>query len=161
MRKVPDIETLTPEEEAKVAGAVRPVELSAEQRDDMRERILRRVREPSPPGTYTIRAEEGEWVRTSPLSEIKLLRRDWAANNQSMLVRLAAGAQIATHTHTQEEECVVLEGEVMIDEHVFRQGDVHVARAGAIHVGLRTSTGCVLYIRSEIPPDVPRPRQPE
>lgn len=123
----------------------------------MRERIARRVHEPAPAATYTIRSGEGEWIRTGPLSEIKLVRRDWAANNQSMLVRLAAGAEIATHTHTQEEECVVLEGEVMIGEHVFRQGDVHIARPGATHVGLRTRSGCVLYIRSEIPPGVAQP----
>ena len=59
--------------------------------------------------------------------------------------------------HTQEEECVVLEGEVLIGEHCFRAGDVHIARPGATHVGLRTRTGCLLYIRSEIPPNVPRP----
>lgn len=157
MRKILDNESLTPDEEAQLAGAVRPAELSAEQRDTLRDRILRRVRGPSPPNTYTVRAQEGEWVRTGPLSEIKVIRRDWATNNQSMLVRLAAGAEIATHTHTQEEECVVLEGEVMIGEHVFTAGDVHVARPGAVHVGLRTRTGCVLYVRSEIPEHVPRP----
>ena len=157
MRKIPDIESLTPDDEQLVGGAVKPAELSAEQRERMRERILRRVREPAPENTYTVRVAEGEWVRTSPTSEVKLVRRDWSTNNQSMLVRLAPGAEIVTHSHTQEEECVVLEGEVLIGEHCFRAGDVHIARPGATHVGLRTRTGCLLYIRSEIPPNVPRP----
>lgn len=157
MRKVPDIEPLAPEDEEALAGAVKPAEMSARQRESLRERILERVRAPAPVDTFTVRAAEGEWMRTGPLSEIKLVRRDWQANNQSMLVRLAAGAEIATHTHAQEEECVVLEGEVMIGEHVFRAGDVHVALPGATHAGLRTRTGCLLYIRSEIPPNVPRP----
>ena len=158
MRKIPDIESLTPEDESLIGGAVQPVELSAEQRDRMRECILKRVKEPAPENTYTVRAAEGRWIRTSPLSEVKLVRRDWSTNNQSMLVRLAAGAEVITHSHTQEEECVVLEGELQIGEHIFRAGDVHVARPGATHVGMRTRTGCLLYIRSEIPPDVPRPQ---
>ncbi|HEU4531388.1 MAG TPA: cupin domain-containing protein [Steroidobacteraceae bacterium] len=158
MRKIPDIESLTPEDESLLGGAVQPAELSAEQRDRMRERILKRVKEPAPENTYTVRAAEGRWIRTSPMSEIKLVRRDWSTNNQSMLVRLAPGAEVITHSHTQEEECVVLEGELEIGEHIFRAGDVHVARPGAAHVGMRTRTGCLLYIRSEIPPDVERCR---
>lgn len=157
MRRVPDIESLTPEEEEALAGAVRPREMSGRQRESLRARILRRVRAPAPADTFTVRSAEGEWTRTGPLSEIKVVRRDWRTNNQSMLVRMAAGAEVATHSHTQEEECVVLEGEVMLGEHVFRAGDVHIARPGATHVGLRTRTGCLLYIRSEIPPNVPRP----
>lgn len=153
-------ESLSPEEEQALADAVRPVELSDAQRTSMRDRILRRVNQPPPEATYTVRGADGEWVRTSPLSEIKVVRRDWATNNQSMLVRLAPGAEIATHSHTQEEECVVLEGEVLIGEHCFRQGDVHIALPGATHVGLRTRTGCLLYIRSEIPPHIPRPADP-
>jgi hypothetical protein len=51
----------------------------------------------------------------------------------------------------------VLEGEVMISEYTFRAGDVHVALPGATHSDLRTRTGCLLYIRSEIPPYVRRP----
>lgn len=157
MRKVPDVEPLTPEEEKTLAGAVRPAEMGTQQREEVRARILRRVREPAPADTYTVRSAEGKWTRVGPLSEIKLVRRDWPNNNQSMLVRLTAGAEVATHSHTQEEECVVLEGELTIGEHVFRAGDVHIARPGATHVGMRTRTGCLLYIRSEIPPDVPRP----
>jgi quercetin dioxygenase-like cupin family protein len=157
MRKVPDIESLAPDDESLLAGAVKPVELGAEQRERMRARILRRVREPAPEHTYTLRAAEGDWVRISATSEIMVVRRDWQTNNQSILMRLAAGAEIAAHSHTQEEECVVLEGEVMIGEHTFRAGDVHVALPGATHAGLKTRTGCVVYIRSEIPPNVPRP----
>ena len=157
MRRVPDIETLTPEDESLLAGAVKPAEIRAEQRERMRARILRRVREPAPEHTYTLRLAEVEWVRTSPTTEIKVVRRDWENNNQSILMRLAAGAEIPAHSHTQEEECVVLEGEVMIGEHTFRAGDVHVALPGATHSDLRTRTGCLLYIRSEIPPYVPRP----
>ena len=157
MRKVPDIESLAAEDESLLAGAVKPARLGGEQRERMRSRILRRVREPAPERTYTVRADEGEWLRISPTSEIKVVRRDWENNNQSILMRLAAGAEIPAHSHTQEEECVVLEGEVMIGEHTFRAGDVHVALPGATHSDLRTRTGCLLYIRSEIPPYVPRP----
>lgn len=156
MRKVPDIESLTPDEEEALARAAQPLEMGAAQRESLRAKILARVNAPPPADTYTVRSAEGAWTRIGPLAEIKLVRRDWQANNQSILVRLAAGAEVATHGHRQEEECVVLEGELMIGEHVFRAGDVHVARPGATHVGMRTRTGCLLYIRSEIPPEVQR-----
>jgi quercetin dioxygenase-like cupin family protein len=136
------------------------VPLSAALRDSLRDRVLRRVRAPAPAHTFTIRGDEGEWIRLGPLTEIKILRRDWQANNQSLLLRAAPGAVIATHAHSQEEECLVLEGEAMIGEHVLRAGDTHIALPGAIHDGLRTTTGCLLYIRSEIPAEARRPSQP-
>jgi hypothetical protein len=157
MRKLPDIDSLAPEDESLLADAVKPARVGGEQRERMRSRILRRVREPAPERTYTVRPADGEWVRINATSEIKILRRDWQTNNQSMLMRLAAGAEIIAHSHTQEEECVVLQGEAMIGEHIIRAGDVHIALPGATHAGVRTRTGCLLYIRSEIPPNVPRP----
>ena len=160
MVKKPSDSDLDSELAAAIATALNPAKLSAEQRELLRARILRRVRAPAPERTYTIRADEGEWIRVGPLAEIKVLRRDWQANNQSLLVRLAPGAVMRTHNHLQEEECLVLEGEARIGEHVFREGDVHVALPGAVHDGLRTSTGCLLYIRSEIPADLSRPNQP-
>lgn len=153
-------EALDADEVAALAEALSPLELSSAQREAIRERVLRRVHAPPPEHTFTVRGEDGEWIRAGALSEVKILRRDWKANNQSMLVRLAPGAVIATHTHTQEEECVVLEGEAMIGEHVLRAGDVHIALPGATHAGLRTVTGCLLYIRSEIPREHPAPAQP-
>ncbi len=160
MPKTPNDPVLDAELAAAIATALRPAHLSTGQRQSLRERILRRVRAPAPDGTYTVRADEREWIRVGPLTEIKILRRDWQENNQSLLVRLAPGAVIAAHGHSLEEECLVLEGEAMVGEHVFRAGDMHVARPGAIHDGLRTTTGCLLYIRSEIPANVPRPNQP-
>ena len=160
MPKTPRDPVLDAELAAAIATGLRPAHLSTGQRQSLRERILRRVRAPAPDGTYTIRADEREWIRVGPLTEIKILRRDWQENNQSLLVRLAPGAVIAAHGHSLEEECLVLEGEAMVGEHVFRAGDMHVALPGATHDGLRTTTGCLLYIRSEIPANVPRPNQP-
>jgi len=160
MAKLSADSTLADDLAATLGAALRPVELLPAQQESLRQRMLRRVRAPAPDRTTTVRFNEGDWIRVGPLSEIKILRRDWHANNQSMLVRLAPGAVIATHSHTQEEECLVLEGEVMIGEHVFRAGDAHFARPGATHEGLRTATGCLLFIRSEIPPELARPAQP-
>lgn len=158
--KATDTQALRAEEAAALAEVLRPAELSVVRRGSLRERILRRVSAPAPAHTLTVRGEDGDWIRVGPLAEVKILRRRWEANNQSMLVRLAPGAVVARHTHTQEEECVVLEGEVIIGEHVFRAGDAHFALPGAAYTGLRTMTGCLLFIRSEIPPELPRPVQP-
>lgn len=65
------------------------------------------------------------------------------------------GSRVPVHSHTQEEHCLVLEGEVRIGEHIMRSGDFHVALPGTAHEDFRTTTGCLLFIRAEIPQHLP------
>jgi quercetin dioxygenase-like cupin family protein len=61
------------------------------------------------------------------------------------------GSRVPVHSHTQEEQCLVVEGEVTIGEHIFRAGDWHVAMPGTTHSDFSTRTGCLVFIRAEIP----------
>lgn len=61
-------------------------------------------------------------------------------------------ADAVGHRHTQEEECLVLEGEVFIGGYRLSQGDMHVARPGAAHAQIRAPKGALLMIRSATPP---------
>lgn len=131
----------------------RPAELGALQRDSLRERIMRSVDVAPPAGTYTMRANEGEWRHVSPLVLIKTLRLDRANNSQTVLIRLLPGGEVVGHRHSQEEECLVIEGEVQIGEHSVYRGDMHIAGAGSVHAPIRSKTGALLMIRSEIPPE--------
>ncbi len=135
-----------------LADGVRSVELSALQRVSMRERILKRVNVEPPQGTYTVRANEGEWLKVSDLVMVKTLRLDKANNSQTVLIRLMPGGEVVGHRHSQEEECLVLEGEALIGDHHLYQGDMHIAGPGSVHSAIRSRTGALLMIRSEIPP---------
>ena len=134
-----------------IAGALQLRELLPERRAALRARILARIKEvPPPAGTATIRADEGDWIVLDPLVEMKLLRRDEAHNNQTALWRLKPGAVVASHPHTLEEECLVLEGEISIGGHSVRAGDMHIARPGYDHPILMSAGGALLLVRSEI-----------
>ncbi|NJO12298.1 MAG: cupin domain-containing protein [Gammaproteobacteria bacterium] len=84
--------------------------------------------------------------------ELRVVRRDAQTQRQTVMFRLQPGAVVVAHGHTQEEECLVLEGEIEIAGHVLRKGDLHIARPGARHAPITTRTGAVLWVTSEIPP---------
>lgn len=133
-----------------LADALSPVELSNAQRDRMRSRILKRATAPAPSGMLTLRAHEGQWRALAPGVHMKVLREDPVSNAMTYLVRMEPGAQAPVHEHRQAEECLVLEGEVHLGDHVIRSGDWHVALPGSTHSDFWSSTGCLLLIRSEV-----------
>jgi anti-sigma factor ChrR (cupin superfamily) len=135
-----------------MAAALRPAELCQAERDSMHERIMGRIQSDAPAGTVTIRGAEMRWMTAGPGVEVKVLRMDRERNDQTVLIRMLPGAVVVGHRHTQEEECLVLEGEVFIGDHRLGQGDMHVARPGATHAPIRAPTGALLLIRSEMPP---------
>jgi quercetin dioxygenase-like cupin family protein len=133
-----------------LADGVAPLELRTAERDRMRAQILKRVVSAPPSGTITVRAHEGVWQDFAPGIQIKVLHEDPATNTRSYFVRMEPGSRAPAHTHTQEEHCLVLEGEVTIGDHVMRSGDWHVARPESSHVDFSSKTGCLLFIRAEM-----------
>jgi anti-sigma factor ChrR (cupin superfamily) len=136
----------------RMAAAIAPAELPPADRDAMHARIMARIQSVAPPGTYTVRAADMQWISAGPGVEVKLLRRDRERNDQTVLIRMQPGAVVVGHRHTQDEECLVLEGEVFIGSYRIAQGDMHVARPGAVHAPIHAPQGALLLIRSEIPP---------
>jgi anti-sigma factor ChrR (cupin superfamily) len=134
-----------------MTDAIAPVELSAEQRDRMRTRILNRASAGPPVQMTTLRNGEGAWEDLAPGIRLRTLHLDISSNTRSFLLRMEPGSQVPVHSHTQEEQCLVIEGEVKIGEHTIRSGDWHVASPGTTHEDFRTQTGCLLFIRAEIP----------
>lgn len=104
-----------------------------------------------PEGTATWRVGDDGWSGRTPGVAMKLLRRDTVAGTQEMLLRLGAGVQVPAHSHTKEEQMVILEGELRVGEHLLRQGDVHVAPPGSWHPMITVERGCLLLLRSEFP----------
>lgn len=146
-------ESLSDELAGVLASAIQPAELSNTERDTLKRRVLARVSEPAPPGTFTVRATEAPWQQVNDLVQLRVVRKDASRNNQTVLIRMLPGASIVPHPHSQEEECLVLEGAVEIGEHRLYEGDMHVANAGVKHPRIVSPLGALLMIRSEIPPE--------
>jgi quercetin dioxygenase-like cupin family protein len=136
----------------RMAAAIAPAELPQADRDAMHRRIMRRIEDEAPPGTFTRRSADMKWVSAGPGVEVKILRMDRGRNDQTVLIRMQPGAVVVGHRHSQEEECLVLEGEIFIGNHRLGEGDMHVAQAGAVHAPIHAPRGALLMIRSEMPP---------
>lgn len=132
-----------------IAAGLRPAHPDRATAERLRARLLAAARTDTTDGVehLTIRAAEGDWIAVGPGLRIKLLREDELT--RSYLLRLDPGAVLPGHNHEQEEECVVLEGEVWLGDLHASAGDFHLARRGLPHGALRTDTGCVLYLRGQ------------
>jgi anti-sigma factor ChrR (cupin superfamily) len=133
-----------------LAKAMRPAELSSNERDRLYSQVTLRAQAQGPAGTVTQRAHEAGWRQLAVGVRMKLLRIDRAAGNQTALVRFDAGSSLESHPHSQEEECLVVEGEITIGNHRLRAGDMHVARPGTRHASVSSVHGALLLVRSDI-----------
>ena len=136
---------------AQVARAVAPVDVSTETRRRLWAKIRNAVAAPESAGTTTSRAAADGWIALSPLVECRLLRVDAGSRRQTVLIRAEPGGRIPRHRHTQDEECIVLEGECHIGDHHLRAGDAHFAAAGSWHGDITTRIGALVLVRGEYP----------
>lgn len=102
------------------------------------------------PGSLTIRSDEGDWLQLFEGVFKKTLLIDEQEHMESYLLRIAPGAACPSHSHTKTEECLVMEGEMIIGEARFRAGDYHAAPAKIPHLPIRSETGVLLFVRSEL-----------
>jgi quercetin dioxygenase-like cupin family protein len=123
-------------------GALDPLDAAT-----IRERIVKRIR--ASQGLTTIQATDGERESFSTKVKIKVLHRD--VNTQSYLLRLEPGAVVLPHVHGQDEECMVLEGEVRIGDLVVSAGAYHLAPRGVPHEPISSEHGALLFLRGSIP----------
>ena len=115
-------------------------------------KIRRRVAEDrAEPPMRTIRADGGDWQPYAPGIVKKPLHVDMEAGTQSFLLRLDPGAVADAHDHPADEECLVLEGELVIGDLVLRAGDYHLAPKGVPHKALEAPTGALLFVRAALP----------
>jgi quercetin dioxygenase-like cupin family protein len=139
-----------------LAADVAPLELRSELRARMRERLLNRIASQPPSGMLTLRADEGTWEAIAPGVTVKVLHEEPGMNMSTFLVRMRPGSRAPVHSHRTEEQCLVLEGEVNVGDHVIRGGDWHVALPGSMHSDFWSKTGCLLLIRAERPASLSR-----
>jgi anti-sigma factor ChrR (cupin superfamily) len=137
---------------AQMSAGLNHSTLSHSARQALHQRILKNIQTQAPEGTFTIRAADMQWVNAGPGVEVKVLRKDAERNDQTVLIRMQPGSVVVGHPHTQEEECLILEGEIFIGDYRLSAGDMHVARPGVVHAPIRAPRGALLMIRSEMPP---------
>lgn len=65
----------------------------------------------------------------------------------SRLYRMEAGGRIAAHTHAQNEECMMLSGELFLGDILLRAGEYQLAPVGSLHGEIYTDVGALLFVR--------------
>lgn len=99
------------------------------------------------PGTLTRRVGTGDWAEMAPGVTYTVLFEDPIAKRRSILVRALPGAIYDSHHHDQgHEECLVLEGDLIMGGLKLLPGDFHLAAKGSVHPPATTVAGCLLYL---------------
>lgn len=145
----PDDELLDGETGHALFDALKPAPMAAMRAAALRSRLLSRAKAARTPQLDTIRAAEGSWKPFLPKVAIKVLRRE--AGIQTYLLRLDPGGVLLPHEHPEDEECIVLEGEVRIGDVVATQGDYHLAPKGVDHEAIVSDKGALLFLRGANP----------
>lgn len=101
-----------------------------------------------PAARTLVRDAEAGWPEFVPGIRRRVL---WAAAGQAaMLYRADAGAQVPLHRHGHDEECLMLEGELFLDDVLLQAGDYQLAPAGTGHQVTETDTGAMLYAHGDL-----------
>ncbi|QJD31488.1 hypothetical protein GNH96_15345 [Methylococcus geothermalis] len=65
----------------------------------------------------------------------------------SRFYRLEPGAKVPGHSHLQDEECMMLEGEVFLGDILLRAGEYQLAPVGSRHGEVYSDVGATLFVR--------------
>lgn len=103
------------------------------------------------PGMHVIREGEGRW-RPTPFRGVtsKTLYFDRETEMATNLLRMEPGATYPAHHHSAVEQCMVLEGDVRLDDVVMKAGDYSRNDAGSDHREISTIHGCLLLLVSSM-----------
>lgn len=136
-----------------LAEAVTQIAPPEARASELKSRVMARIHGKKSFDLITIRATEGEWITLLPGVEKKTLSEDPKGQVQSYLLRMAPGSTLPPHEHITDEECLMLEGEVMIGDIRLSAGDYHFARKGSQHGLVTTQTGGLAFLRAYEPMD--------
>lgn len=68
----------------------------------------------------------------------------------ALLYRAEPGAAVPGHTHGHDEECLMLEGDVFLDDVLLCTGDWQLAPAGCTHRGVHSDQGGLIYAHGDL-----------
>jgi quercetin dioxygenase-like cupin family protein len=97
---------------------------------------------------FTVRDEAAGWPDYAPGIQRRVL---WQRDGQAALLYYAQpGATVPLHTHGHDEECLMVQGELFLDDVLLRSGDYQLAPAGSSHHTTATDTGVVIYAHGDL-----------
>ena len=97
---------------------------------------------------FTLRDADAGWPDFAPGIQRRVL---WQQGGQAALLYFAqAGAQVPLHTHGHDEECLMLQGELYLDDLLLQDGDYQLAPAGSGHRITATDIGVVIYAHGDL-----------
>ena len=133
-----------------LSAAVKPADLDRADADKLKARVMERIDESvaANSGLITVRADnESLWVDLSPTSKKKTLRIDRENGTELCLLRMQAGTAVGRHHHDVDELCLVLEGDLTIDDIEMTAGDFHFAPMGSWHDQVSTQNGALILLQ--------------
>lgn len=133
---------------AAIAAALKPHLMSDEHKTRLKSTLLQRIKQPGE-DLFIVRAKSDDWREFAPGVETKVLHRDPATEAETTLWRLAPGTVVPEHSHSLDEELMVLEGELKIGPEQLGPGDYLLGKKGIDHPEITTADGALLLIRSE------------
>lgn len=103
-----------------------------------------------PKGIEAVYWDDGDWWQLSENVEVKSLFIDEEQNTECFLLRIAPNGVVEPHFHDGfNDECIVVEGVIIVGDVRFNVGDFHVARKGSVHPALHSDSGGILFVRSQ------------
>lgn len=112
--------------------------------------FVREAALPARPGetATTVRDAEAGWPEYAPGIRRRVL---WQRDGQAaMLYHTQPGATVPHHGHGHDEECLMVQGELFLDDWLLQTGDYQLAPAGTGHQVTHTDTGVVLYAHGDL-----------
>jgi len=95
-----------------------------------------------------IESAEAGWPAFAPGIRRRVL---WSRGSEAALLYHAEpGASVPLHTHGHDEECLMVQGELFLDDLLLQGGDWQLAPAGTGHHTTATDTGVVIYAHGDL-----------
>ena len=99
-------------------------------------------------GAVTVRDAEAGWPAYAPGIRRRVL---WQHGGQAALLYSAEpGATVPMHAHGHDEECLMVQGDLFLDDVLLQEGDYQLAPAGSGHRITETDTGAVIYAHGDL-----------
>lgn len=96
----------------------------------------------------TVRDAEAGWPAFVPGIDRRVL---WTDDGEAaMLYRADPGAAVPGHAHGHDEECLMVDGELFLDDVLLQAGDYQLAPAGTGHRVTETDTGVIVYAHGDL-----------
>lgn len=100
----------------------------------------------------TVRDAQAGWDDFAPGIKRRVM---WTADGEAALLYHALpGAQVPRHGHGRDEECLMLEGDIFLDDVLLRPAEYQLAPAGSVHGGVSTDTGGLLFAHGDLALDI-------